>query len=88
MSEVTCHCSLYACKNTYLGKSIVMDFEGYTFVFLSKYKQNCPHPDVIYITLLLFNQRTLFLKCKLPLRQLISHFIVSLLYEKNKNVQS
>jgi len=33
-----------------------MDFEGYTFVFLSKYKQDFSHYNMIYIMILLFNQ--------------------------------
>jgi len=39
-----------------------MDFEGYTFVFLSKYKQDFSHENVIYIMILLFNQENIIFK--------------------------
>jgi len=37
-----------------------MDFEGYTFVFLSKYKQGFSLENVIYIMILLLNQDIFF----------------------------
>ena len=39
-----------------------MDYEGYTFVFLSKYKQEFPYKNDICIMIILFNHRKLFLK--------------------------
>jgi len=43
-----------------------MDYEGYTFVFfIQKNKQY--FLNVIYIMLLLFNRRIIFLKCMLPI---------------------
>ena len=47
-------------KFTY-GKTFVMDYEEYTFVFFYHLFY------VIYIMLLLFNHIKFFLKCKLPL---------------------
>ena len=47
--------------------TFLIDYEGYTFVYFIKKINKFFHYNVIYIMLLLFNRRKIFLKFKLPI---------------------